>query len=60
MMISRRRVGAIFRKELHEYRRNGNIVYAMLVLPLVFLIQPLIQVFTLSGSASRVPQLAGT
>ncbi len=52
MTISRRRVGAIFRKELHEYRRNGNIVYAMLVLPLIFLIQPVVQVFTLPGSAS--------
>ncbi len=52
MTISKRRVGAIFRKELHEYRRNGNIIYAMLVLPLVFLIQPVVQVFTLSASAS--------
>lgn len=52
MTMSERRVRAVFRKELHEYRRNGNIVYAMLVLPVVFLIQPLIQVFTLSSSAA--------
>jgi ABC-2 type transport system permease protein len=50
--ISTRRVRAVFAKELREYRRNGNIVYAMVVLPLVFLIQPVIQVFTLPGSAS--------
>jgi ABC-2 type transport system permease protein len=50
--ISRRRVGAVFKKELREYRHNGNIVYAMAVLPLVFLIQPLIQVFTLPSGAS--------
>jgi len=50
--VSKRRVRAIFRKELREYRHNGNIVYAMSILPLVFLIQPLIQVFTLSSSAS--------
>jgi ABC-2 type transport system permease protein len=50
--LSRRRVGAVFRKELREYRHNGNIIYAMAVLPLVFLIQPLIQVFTLSSTAS--------
>ena len=50
--MSKRRVRAIFRKELREYRHNGNIVYAMSILPLVFLIQPLIQVFTLSSSAS--------
>jgi ABC-type transport system involved in multi-copper enzyme maturation permease subunit len=50
--VSKRRVRAIVRKELREYRHNGNIVYAMSILPLVFLIQPLIQVFTLSSSAS--------
>jgi ABC-2 type transport system permease protein len=50
--MSRRRVRAIFRKELREYRHNGNIVYAMVILPVVFLIQPLIQIFTLPSSAS--------
>jgi ABC-type Na+ efflux pump permease subunit len=54
MTISTRRVRAVFRKELREYRHNGNIVYAMVVLPLVFLLQPLIQAFTLSSSASTV------
>jgi ABC-type Na+ efflux pump permease subunit len=52
MNISRRRVRAIVRKELHEYRHNGDIVYAMAIFPLIFLVQPLIQVFTLSSSAS--------
>jgi ABC-type transport system involved in multi-copper enzyme maturation permease subunit len=47
-----RRVRAIFDKELREYRHNGNIVYAMVILPLVFLLQPLIQIFTLPSSAS--------
>lgn len=50
--MSRRRVRAIFDKELREYRRNGNIVYAMVILPFVFLIQPLIEIFTLPTSAS--------
>jgi ABC-type Na+ efflux pump permease subunit len=50
--ISRRRLSAIVGKELRDYRHNGNIVYAMAILPLVFLIQPLIQVFTLPPSAS--------
>jgi ABC-2 type transport system permease protein len=45
-------VRAIFRKELTEFRHNGNIVYAMVILPVVFLIQPLIQVFTISSQAS--------
>ena len=32
MKISRRRVRAVFHKELREYRHNGNIIYAMAVL----------------------------
>ena len=56
MTISKRRVGAILRKELYSYRHNGNIVYAMFVLPLIFLVQPVIEVFTLPGSASSTLQ----
>jgi len=52
MNVSKRRVRAIFLKELREYRHNGNIIYAMVVLPLIFLIQPVVQVFTLPSSAS--------
>ena len=52
MTVSRRRVRAVFNKELREYRHNGNIVYAMVLLPLIFLVQPVIQVFTLSTAAS--------
>ncbi|MHB1510687.1 MAG: ABC transporter permease subunit [Acidimicrobiales bacterium] len=43
---------AVLAKELRDLRRNSNVVYAMLVLPLVFLIQPVIQIFTLPSSAS--------
>jgi ABC-type Na+ efflux pump permease subunit len=53
MRFSRRRVRAVFRKEVREYRRNANIIYATAILPVVFLIQPLIQVFTLPSSASQ-------
>jgi ABC-2 type transport system permease protein len=52
MNISLRRVKAIVRKELREYRRNRFIVMGMAVLPLVFIIQPLIVVLNL-GSESR-------
>jgi ABC-type transport system involved in multi-copper enzyme maturation permease subunit len=52
MKLSRRRVRAIFIKELREYRHNGNIIFAMAILPLIFLIQPLIQVFALPTTAS--------
>ncbi|HEY8112257.1 MAG TPA: ABC transporter permease subunit [Actinomycetes bacterium] len=50
--MSRQHVRAIRRKEFREYRRNGNLVFATAILPLIFLIQPVIQVFTLPTSAS--------
>jgi ABC-2 type transport system permease protein len=52
MRLSRRRIAAVVKKELMDYRHNGNIVYAMVILPLVFLIQPLIQVFTIPSAAA--------
>lgn len=50
--LSRGRIRAIVRKELRAYRRNGSIVAAMAVIPLVFLIQPLLAVFNVSPSAA--------
>ena len=52
MNLSSRRVRAIFRKELREYRRNRSLIAGMAILPLVFIIQPLIAVFGLTSSAS--------
>ena len=52
MTMVRRRVAAISTKEIHDLRRSGNVVYAMVVLPLVFLIQPIIEVFTIPSGAS--------
>lgn len=52
MNVSRQHVRAIRRKEFREYRRNGNLVFTTAILPLIFLIQPVIQVFTLPTSAS--------
>jgi ABC-2 type transport system permease protein len=45
-------VQAIFRKELREYRRNRAIVITMGIIPLVFLVQPLIQIFNLPASSA--------
>jgi ABC-type Na+ efflux pump permease subunit len=50
--MSRRRIRAILRKELCEYRRNRSLVLGMGVIPLVFLAQPLVSVFALPSSAS--------
>jgi ABC-type transport system involved in multi-copper enzyme maturation permease subunit len=53
MSVSPRHIRAIFRKEFREYRRNGSIVVAMAVIPLIFVIQPLIVVFAQPASASN-------
>jgi ABC-type transport system involved in multi-copper enzyme maturation permease subunit len=50
--VSSRRVRAIFRKELREYRHNGFIIWTMAIFPLIFLIQPLVVVFALPASVS--------
>jgi ABC-type transport system involved in multi-copper enzyme maturation permease subunit len=52
MRVNRRRIRAIFRKELREYRHNGFIIWTMAIFPLIFLIQPLVVVFALPASAS--------
>ena len=57
MSLSSSRVRAIYRKELREYRRKGSIVWGMAILPLIFLVQPLVQAFALPASAAS--QLAG-
>jgi ABC-type transport system involved in multi-copper enzyme maturation permease subunit len=50
--MSATRVRAIFRKELREYRHNGSIVATMAILPLIFVLQPLIQIFSLPASSA--------
>jgi ABC-type transport system involved in multi-copper enzyme maturation permease subunit len=52
MSMSTSCVRAIFRKELREYRRNRAIVITMGIIPLVFLVQPLIQIFNLPASSA--------
>jgi ABC-type transport system involved in multi-copper enzyme maturation permease subunit len=52
MNVSSRRVRAIFRKELAEYRRNRSLVAGMAIVPLVFLVQPLVSVFAITADAS--------
>ncbi|MGB6452970.1 MAG: ABC transporter permease subunit [Streptosporangiaceae bacterium] len=55
MNISSSRVRAIYHKELREYRRNRSVVAAMAIFPLLFLIQPMITVFTLPAlSAGQI------
>ena len=46
------RVRAVFRKELRQFRRNRAIVVTMGILPVLFLAGPMINLFSLTGSAS--------
>jgi ABC-type transport system involved in multi-copper enzyme maturation permease subunit len=52
MSIDARRVRAIVRKDITEYRRSKSIVSTMLVLPIIFLIQPVASVLTLPTTQS--------
>ena len=52
MNVNRRRVRAIVRKELRDFRRNRSLTAGMAVLPVIFCVQPLITVFALDPAAS--------
>ena len=52
MRLNRRRVRAVYRKELREYRRNRGLVSGMAIIPLVFLIQPLAALSATSARAA--------
>jgi len=56
------RVGAVIRKELTEFRRKRSIVVAMLVLPAIFLIEPILTVLlgphaSVGDQSYRIPIL---
>lgn len=46
------RIRAIARKELREYRHNRQIVTTMSILPLVFSVYPIIEIFALPASSA--------
>ena len=50
--MNSRRVGAIVRKELRDYRRNSYMLVTMAIIPAVFIIQPVSYVLTLPASAA--------
>src|SRR6202046_3221567 len=52
MSIDATRVRAVVRKELRDYRRKRSIVVTMAVLPLVFLLQPVLSVFLIANNSS--------
>jgi ABC-type Na+ efflux pump permease subunit len=46
------RVSAVVRKELRDYRRKRSIVVTMCVLPLLFLIEPVVVIFLVTPTSS--------
>ena len=52
MTMSGRRIRAIARKELRDYRRNRVVVLTMAIFPLVFLIQPLFAIVRATASTA--------
>jgi ABC-type transport system involved in multi-copper enzyme maturation permease subunit len=48
--MSTRRILAVFRKEMREYGRTGSIVAAMAIMPLIFLVQPIVAVAVVPAS----------
>jgi ABC-type transport system involved in multi-copper enzyme maturation permease subunit len=52
MSFSWGRVGALFRKELRDYRRNRFVILTMAFFPLLFVILPTIQLLLINASAS--------
>src|ERR671931_316547 len=52
MKVSRRRGRPIFHKGLREYRRNRSLVGGMIVIPAVFVLQPLLAITSTAGSAA--------
>lgn len=50
--MSRRRVMGMFRKELRDYRRNRYMLVTMGLIPVIFLVQPLIYILSLPAAAA--------
>ena len=48
--MSRRRVRAIFRKEMREFRRNKQVISTMALSPIGFLVAPVIFLFAVPAS----------
>lgn len=59
MSIAATRVQAVLRKELREYRRKRSIVATMTVIPLIFVLIPVIQIFTGDPATLRQEDLLG-
>jgi len=54
MSLSRRRVAAITLKELRDYRRNRFVIGTMAMVPVLFIILPMIQLFAANATGNHL------
>lgn len=61
MQLSTSRIRAIVRKELRDYRRNRFIMGTMTVMPVIFVVLPITNMFTIAASAppGRIDRFVG-
>src|SRR6202167_323741 len=52
MGLDAMRIRAVARKEMRDYRRKRSIVVTMAILPVIFLIEPVLNIFLLPASTS--------
>jgi len=52
MSFSWTRAGAIFHKEIRDYRRNRFVIFSMSALPLLFIVLTMVQLFVIKTSSS--------
>ena len=52
MALDANRVRAVVRKELRDFRRKRSIVVTMCILPLLFLVQPVLSIFLATPGSS--------
>ena len=59
LQLSRVRIRAVVAKELRDYRRNRFIAYTMVVMPILFMVAPIITIFNLPADATSTSLDAG-
>ncbi len=57
--MSRRRIASVVRREVRDFRRNRFVIATMAVMPLVFLITPMITLLKIPDSTTGPPARAG-
>ena len=57
--LSMARIRAIVRKEMRDYRRNRFVVSTMVVMPLLFTVLPIVEIFSFSATTAKIDTRIG-